>query len=268
MAGVGVSDLEGRVLAKLRCGARLVVNPNEYLGRSVYYTGDWDRKITWVISKLLRPGDVFIDIGAHCGVAAIAAAKLMGPSGVVHAFEPQPDLAVMLAESAKSNGYNGVYVHNIALSDKAAELDLFIVEGKQIYATLEPSDARHKRIQVRVENASDFLMGLNLEKVRLIKIDVEGHEETILSAARRFLDATPVDAILFESVATEGSFWRRHTILLLASMGYRFISIPKRMLTMKTFVVADQIDPDPACHDFVAVSSGKFDEIANALKMS
>jgi hypothetical protein len=134
------SVLESRVLTKLRCGSKLVVNPNEYLGRSVYYSGDWDRKITWVISKLLRPGDVFIDIRAHCGVAAIAAAKLVGSLGAVHAFEPQPDLAAMLAESAESDGHNCVHIHNIALSDKAGELDLSIVGGKQIYATLEPPE--------------------------------------------------------------------------------------------------------------------------------
>jgi FkbM family methyltransferase len=260
--------LGDRAIATLRSGAHLVVNPQECLGRSVYYTGEWDPKITWVLNRLLRAGDTFIDIGAHCGVTAVAAAQRVGPFGLVHAFEPQPDLAAMLKESASINGLLNVHIHNVALSAEAGKMDLFITENKQILATLEKSGGNYHSIKVRVENASDCLRKLRLEKVRLIKIDVEGHEIKVLRGARNFLSVTPPDAILFESVPAEGPFWERPAVTLLSSMGYRFISIPKQLLRMHTNVVAAGISPDSSCHDFVAASDALFNQVADALSAS
>jgi len=260
-------DLDDRAVTRLRSGAELVVNPHEFLGRSVYYSGEWDTKITWVIERILRKGDMFIDIGAHCGVTAIAAAAKIGPSGAVHAFEPQPDLAKMLAESADRNGFHHVHVHNVALSDKAGTFDLYLPTGKQIYGTLEPGNGADgvPHVSVRVEQASEFLSGLKLGCVRLIKIDIEGHEEAVFRGAAAFLDQTPTDAILFESVAAEGPFWQRKAVLRLSAMGYRFIGIPKRLFVMTTEIVRDGVDPNPDSHDFIAARSDNFEEIAQRL---
>jgi len=258
------SVLGDRAVTTLRSGVRLIVNPQECLGRSVYYTGEWDPKITWVINRLLRTGDTFIDIGAHCGVIAVAGAARVGASGMVHAFEPQPDLAAMLKASASANGFMNVRVHNIALSDRTGEMNLFIPANKQVLATLEGDGGDHPSIRVPVECASDYLKNLNLKHIRLIKIDVEGHEETLLRGARDYLAKTPPDAILFESVPTEGPFWRRPAVMLLSTMGYHFIAVPKRLIRMSTHLVLDS-EPDPACHDFVAAQLHTLDQITDAL---
>lgn len=54
------SDLTERSIARLKSAAQLVVNPHEYLGRAIYFAGEWDTKITWAIERILGTGDTFI----------------------------------------------------------------------------------------------------------------------------------------------------------------------------------------------------------------
>src|SRR5438067_1424811 len=89
----------GTVTTDLRDGSRIRVRPGDYIGRAVFFFGDLDPKLRWVFSRVLRPGDAALDIGANCGVMSLFAARLVGPAGQVHAFEPQPDLAALLRES-------------------------------------------------------------------------------------------------------------------------------------------------------------------------
>src|SRR5439155_22518055 len=99
------------VTTTLRDGSRIRVRPGDYIGRALYFFGDFDPKLRWVFDRLLRPGDVVFDVGANFGAMTLFAARRVGPGGAVHAFEPQPDLAALVRESAALNGYGNVRVH-------------------------------------------------------------------------------------------------------------------------------------------------------------
>jgi hypothetical protein len=93
-------------IVRLKSGELLIIIPDDYVGRSVYYFGDLDPKLSWLCRKILRRGDTAIDIRANLGVVAVLMAGVAGSSGTVHAFEPQPDLASLIVRSAELNTFD------------------------------------------------------------------------------------------------------------------------------------------------------------------
>jgi FkbM family methyltransferase len=164
-----------QALGKLRDGTRIVVNPNEFLGRAIYFSGEWDPKISWAIRRLVRSGEAVVDIGAHCGVTALLAARLVGPGGTVHAFEPQHALAEMLVQSARINGFDHLQVHEVALSSSDGIAELFTPNEKPILASLNVLPGAPS-VTVQRRKAGDALQELGGGALALLKIDVEGHE--------------------------------------------------------------------------------------------
>jgi FkbM family methyltransferase len=225
--GMGIST------TRLRDGSLARVKVDDYVGRALYFAGEYDPKITWVLQRVLFPGDCVLDVGANMGVYALAAARIVGPDGSVHAFEPQPDLAELLRESARLNNYTQLTVHACALSDRDGESRLFLHTHNTGAATLEQSHSAGHGVSVPIRHSGNYLDSLRLQRPRLIKIDVEGHEPVIVAAALDFLRRQPPQIVVFES-RNSGSvpFPERPLVQLLASLGYEFGQIPKAMLRM------------------------------------
>lgn len=247
-----VRGLQGVVSARLRNGLRLRIDPMEYLGRTVLLTGEWDPKVTWVCKKLLRAGDTFVDIGAHCGIVAVEAARLVGPKGSVHAFEPQSRLAAMLRQSVDINDTPWLKVHELALSDRDGKAEIHLPGGKQILASLLASGGEEPSMTIETRETESYLRALGLRSVRLMKIDVEGYEHIVFSSMASLLKEKVFEFILFESVPTEGPFWNRPSIIKLREFGYQFFALPKRLLRPAALPVDANFSADTSAHDFVA----------------
>ena len=187
------------VLTKLRDGSPILVNLNDFIGRTIYYFGDYDLKVTEICRRLLRPGDTVVDVGANCGVVTIYSSRLVGPKGHIYAIEPQPDLAVLIQKSAAIGGYSQVSVHSIALSDCDGTMNLAIPEDNSGKATLMLRNKfPYKTIQVQTKKASDYISSLSLGLIHLMKVDAEGYEYIIIKDVLESLRERSPDIILFE----------------------------------------------------------------------
>ena len=258
-------DLLSPVSVRLRNGLILRVNPQEYLGRSVFYTRDWDPKISWAVERILRRGDTFLDIGAHCGITSLIGAGAVGKTGRVHAFEPQPQMVSLLKETVRLNGLSNLQIHDFALSSTNGVAELHIQFDKPILASLERSDDSGQTISVKRRKSGEYLRTLDLGPIRLIKIDVEGHELEILQgSAGYFENENMPSAFLFESIDAEGSFWSRPVVKWLHSLGYVFFALPKRMMSMHAVRVGS--DTTSGWHDYVAVAPTDEAEIGGRLR--
>lgn len=238
-------------LAPLRDGGRLYVKSQDYVGRAILLTGDFDRKTTRLCQMVLREGDTMLDVGANVGVVTAYAAPLVGRSGIIHAFEPQHELADLFDQSLKLNGYHQVIVHRVALSDTDHDAPLYGSAFNRGAASLEGSGQPLGTVQVR--SAGRFLRGLNLGPIRLLKVDIEGHEEAFLRSAGEYFRQNTPEVVAFESHGNE-PFMRRPPVCLLRNLGYQFFQMPKALLSMRLVpVVGDDISPG---FDFVAIQSG------------
>src|SRR5579863_2846250 len=94
---VAVSDFDGDLRMELDLG--------EHMASQVFWFGYYSRDLLQALDRLLKPGDVFLDVGANIGEVSLFAAKRVGRAGRVTAFEPIPDLARKLRSHARVNGF-------------------------------------------------------------------------------------------------------------------------------------------------------------------
>jgi FkbM family methyltransferase len=246
---------EERLQVPLAEGPRLVVFPNDFIGKSVYFFGDVDPKIPRTLARLLDEGDTLIDIGANVGLVSMQCLPLVGPTGRVVAIEPQPACCDALTETIRINGIANLELHSVALSDEAGQFTLNLPDtGNLGTASLEPSSAT-ARIPVAVRHAGEFLESLRIEGEYVVKIDVEGHEGKVLAGLASFLARRPPKGIVFESHEHKyhgKDFYQGQAYQTLSAAGFRVFQIHKSLTALK-YSEVPPCDGMPEATDFVAV---------------
>jgi FkbM family methyltransferase len=240
-------------------GGPILVPLDDEVGRCIFFTGDYDRKITWICRKLLRTGDTAIDIGANLGVVTLAMARFVGPSGSVHAFEPNPRMQALLSQSVDKT-YHNVTLHKIALGSEETELVLQVPPinfGAGSFVNYR--DAEHTEgVPCKIRRLSDVAKECRIKSVGIIKIDVEGFESEVLLGAADMISNTRPRAIIFETNGSAATpFRERETTRILSKLGYRFLAIPKALIKMciSEFDVGVQGSPS---HDVLAVPAENY----------
>jgi len=149
--------------------------------------GNYERIETEIFKKIVRKGDVVIDIGANIGYYTLIAAKLVGDSGIVITFEPEPYNFHLLKKNVEVNGYKNVILEQRAVSNKNANLKLFLSEDNigdhRIY---QPSESR-KSIEIESIRLDDYIKNAGIDKVNIIKMDIQGAEGLALQGMHEVL---------------------------------------------------------------------------------
>jgi FkbM family methyltransferase len=149
----------------------------------------------------------------------------------VHAFEPNNELAALLAQSAKENGFENLAIHAVALSSETGRSVLHMPVGETGHASLEKADHATICLDVDTADAGSYLAGLQLGPIKLLKIDTEKHEYPIFKSARNFLSANPPRFIIFEYNEPSVPFWNSPLVRLLQSLHYDdFYCVPRTYL--------------------------------------
>ncbi len=113
------------VAARLRAGSAVVQHgPAQGLrleagtGKLSYLTGTSEQFVQERLVSFLAPGMTFYDVGANVGFFSLLAARLVGPGGLVVAWEPVPESASALRRNVASNGFDNVIVDERAVSSQ------------------------------------------------------------------------------------------------------------------------------------------------------
>lgn len=137
------------------------------------------REINYMLSRL-RPGDCFVDVGAHIGLYALLASRRIGPAGRVLAVEACQETHSILNDNLRLNGIANVQVVNIAVSDSRGKATLQIApENAGRNSLLQIANAA-RSVEVPCEPLGDLLEANGVTSVAGMKIDVEGMEYRIL----------------------------------------------------------------------------------------
>lgn len=186
----------------------------------VLYGGGFERTELELTAQYLKEGMNVIDAGANIGLYSILAAKLVGESGRVWAFEPSTETYERLLKNLSLNGLDSVIANKLALSDIAdGEILLQKSPGcgdAERYLSVYPDHPSiHNKSSsgpgegelVKVTNLDSY-MEKNLKNVRIdfIKVDVEGSEYAVLRGAKKLLLSNPDVLLLFECTR-EGCQW-------------------------------------------------------------
>ncbi|MGH9279488.1 MAG: FkbM family methyltransferase, partial [Acidimicrobiales bacterium] len=171
-------------------GTRIVADLSGPFGLSLYRYG-FTQPEAALVQHLLRPGDVFVDGGAHIGVFTLLAAAAVGPTGRVIACEPVPENMALLEANVALNGFGWVETHRVALGERRGQAEFFSFEPGSALGSYAPatSEGRH-RLTVDVVPL-DEVVGSPTSGVRLVKLDIEGAELLALRGAPALLAAKP-----------------------------------------------------------------------------
>ncbi|SEU00001.1 FkbM family methyltransferase, partial [Geodermatophilus poikilotrophus] len=173
-----------------------------------------------------RPGG-FVDVGTNIGVVTASIAAHLAPTGQVYAFEPSPDTLRLAASTIALNGADNVTLFNAAVSDTDGSLVFHATPGNSAIA----SARRHsfgllnewQQVTVPAVRLDTLHAAGQLDGVSLLKIDVEGHEPSVLSGALEFIAAArPTVVYEFTPVAAADHGWTQEDSITLLSRACDF----------------------------------------------
>ncbi len=178
-------------------GADMTFFANDHIGRHLYLTGQFDPTCVEVLLNFARPDDRILDIGANVGYVSCALLKRL-PACRLAAIEPVPEVHELLTRNVAGAGGSRAVALRAAVSNEVGPGAMVVPAGNRgashlVSAARPPGAVPVERI------AGDQVMARSgLDRVDLIKIDVEGHETQVLQGLHGLLERFRPRAIVFE----------------------------------------------------------------------
>lgn len=175
-------DLDCRipVNARLGNGMKMKVFWDDNLGRDILEKGYFERATVALMQGLLKPGMAFFDVGAHIGQYTLLAAGLVGETGEVHSFEPNPETFTYLEANVRRNRLHNVRLNALALTDHEGEQTLYL--GNLLTSLQKMPESSERTAVVRLSTLDAYLAATH-SMPDMVKVDVEGAELAFLQGA-------------------------------------------------------------------------------------
>ena len=190
-----------KFVAMLQQGVKIYLYFDSELSKYIFFN-EFELKERHFLNTFLRPGDVFVDVGANIGLFTLIAAYLVGANGRVYSFEPTLEIYQRLNENIRANGFGNVHSYQWALSDTESEGSLFKSEdGYDAWNSFAKPIAggTFTTETVHCKRWDDFAHDNNLmENIAMMKIDVEGWETWVLKGAFEMLSRKDAPVLLVE----------------------------------------------------------------------
>jgi FkbM family methyltransferase len=246
-------------------GGEIFASLDDFIGRAAFFSGDLDPKVTWIARKLVKPGDIVFDVGANVGILTLLFSELVGTGGKVHAFEPNPRVMRSLRSAVERKQVANVELNEVALGCENGVVTLKTPLQNQGEGSIVKwrVDSRIAGQDVRLLPLDGYVSDRRIERIDVLKIDVEGAEIEVLLGAQNILRDLPPNVIIFEDSDRVGSE-PTAPMKLLSSFGYEFVSLPKNLFGIRPEVIRP--GGKIVGWDLVAAKRGlPFDRLCNAL---
>jgi FkbM family methyltransferase len=200
--------------AKLRDGSRFELDLGDWPQARAFLLGEYDPDTVRFIGAALPEEGVFFDVGAHVGLISFQVLRCR-PCARIHAFEPHPDRNAQYRRHRQLNGAeNQVKINETALSDAVGEVG-FDFDRHAIGERGAP---------VPTTTLDRYAEAAEVDRIDVLKLDVEGHELEALRGAGRMLREGRIKKITLEAMDVHGD--TSEAAALLESHGYRPVALP------------------------------------------
>lgn len=194
-----------------------------------YIDGTYEPRMQEVLTRFLRPGMTFYDVGANAGYFTLFGAHLVGDQGRIVAIEGHPKTAHQLRRQIAANGGGNVTLIPKAVSDKVGTAE-FADDTIAVMASLAPENTDRRTVHVETTTL-DTIAG-ETAPPDMLKIDIEGAEIAALNGARNTIAKhrpillvevhSPEIAAEYEKLMNEFGY----SSSTLDATGDRFVSVP------------------------------------------
>jgi FkbM family methyltransferase len=176
-----------------------------------------------LMGEILKEGDTYVDVGAQFGMHTLVARHFVGANGNVIAVEPQPYNCHKLLVNWRLNGFENLTLFVGAVGDYDGSIALHLqtaTDTSRLSLCLEPVNDQAQQFQVPINRLDTILERARPDKVRLLKIDIEGYELEAIKSAGKFIDL--VEHIILEVLDSESGISAKSEKLmqLLRDSGY------------------------------------------------
>jgi FkbM family methyltransferase len=178
---------------------RFLVSPVSHLGHRLAI-GEYEPAMTAVLKRCLKPGGVFIDLGANEGYFSVIGSALVGNGGSVIAVEPQSRLMSVLHANLALNHCLNVRVIQAVVSSNTGTADLYLAPELSTGGSALSRPTRYPLPVERVQSFSlcDFLEKTGVSSCDLMKVDIEGAEFDVFMNSGNILKAGIIGNIALE----------------------------------------------------------------------
>ncbi|GIL14597.1 MAG: hypothetical protein BroJett038_33170 [Chloroflexota bacterium] len=197
-----------------------------------------------------KNGIRIMDVGANIGLYTTTLAKTIGPGGRVWSFEPFPAIAAYLNKNIEANSLSNVTIVQSAVADAQGKAKFHVYPfGSDVYNSLGASYRPVENIRadstivVDVTTLDSFANINGIEKIDMLKIDVEGAEERVLRGAEQLLhrsDRLMVLAELGVDSARQCGCSVPRTIEMMANWGFGTFRLGVNMCFVKVEQFPDE----------------------------
>jgi FkbM family methyltransferase len=229
-----------REVEVLRRGIRWLLNPADFAHDGLFWLGTKDTWDIYHLRRLVKAGDVILDVGANFGYYALSLAKALDGRCVVHALEPDPANFDRLRRHIERNGLEDcVRAHRLGVSDRAGTANLNRHPGNSGHSALVP-DGEVQGVTLTTLDA--FCRERELARLDVLILDVEGYEERALKGAAgtlgRFKPLVVVE--LFPPVMNRQGSNPEAAARILTGLGYQLFAARRdRLEPLTTMPTAD-----------------------------
>jgi FkbM family methyltransferase len=214
---------ELRVLGGPAHGSRLSGEHFSHWGAQAWsvLTGTHEPMVHEALRRTLGPGGVFVDVGCNIGYSALLGAGIVGPSGRVVALDAQRECAAATAINARLNGLAQIEVLHSAVGARTGEEEVIVTQDPlwTRLASVGEHPLEVRRDRVPTTSIDDLAARLDLPRIQVVKIDVEGAELDVIGGMARVL-AEQRPFVIAEMHDRNEEFARA-----LAGAGYRVVNL-------------------------------------------
>ena len=215
---------------------KLECDLTKYIQRRLYFWGAYEEETCAYWIRLSKESRVIFDVGANVGLYSLLAAWA-NPRSEIHAFEPTPDLVAVLANNVRLNRMQNISIQPLAVGDSEKTGFLRLCAGSDgtnegmnyvVGSMHEDSD-----LPVAVVSLDHYCQKHEIERIDLMKMDIEGGEYDALVGAQQLLQKQAINCIILELIdwAAERSGYSTYAIKrLLADFGYQLFRFGSREL--------------------------------------
>lgn len=207
-------------------GARWIVGSSQH----GCWLGTYEAYKQLTFKKVISASSVVYDIGANVGFYSLLASRLVGPHGLVYAFEPLPGNVEVLRAHLKLNKVKNVEVLNLAVSSSNGEANFAPGEYNSLGCL-----AAEGSIRVRTVTLDEIVSSGTARPPNVLKIDVEGAELEVLRGSRNVLAQHKPTIFL----ATHNGQVHNCCCELLTTYGYSLASLTKKSISETEELVAE-----------------------------